>query len=49
MVIKAVAFDFGHMLIEERKDGNAPLDSRPIHFMPELSEVLLFLWLPLAV
>jgi hypothetical protein len=46
MVIKAVAFDFGHMLIEERKDGNAPLDS---HFMPELSEVLLFLWLPLAV
>ena len=49
MVIKAVAFDFGHTLIDERKDGNVPLDSRPIHLMPEVCEVLPFLLLPLAV
>jgi FMN phosphatase YigB (HAD superfamily) len=49
MVIKAVAFDFGHTLIDERKDGDVPLDSRPIHLMPEVSEVLPFLALPLAV
>jgi hypothetical protein len=49
MVIKAVAFDFGHTLIDERKDGNLPLDSRPIHLMPGVSEVLPFLSLPLAV
>jgi FMN phosphatase YigB (HAD superfamily) len=49
MVINAVAFDFGHTLIDERKDGNVPLDCRPIHLMPEVSEVLPFLSLPLAV
>lgn len=49
MVIKAVAFDFRHTLIDERKDGNVPLDSRPIHLMPEVCEVLPFLSLPLAV
>jgi FMN phosphatase YigB (HAD superfamily) len=49
MVIKAVAFDFGHTLIDERKDGDVPLDSRPIHLMPEVAEVLPFLALPLAV
>jgi hypothetical protein len=49
MVIKAVAFDFGHTLIDERKDENVPLDSRPIHLMPEVSRVLPFLSLPLAV
>jgi hypothetical protein len=40
MVIKAVAFDFGHTLIDERKDDNVPLASRPIHLMPEVCEVL---------
>jgi FMN phosphatase YigB (HAD superfamily) len=49
MVLQAVAFDFGHTLIDERKDGNLPLDSRPIHLMPEICEVLPFLSFPLAV
>ena len=49
MVIKAVAFDFGHTLIDERKDGTVPLESRTIHLMPEVCEVLPFLSLPLAV
>jgi FMN phosphatase YigB (HAD superfamily) len=49
MVTKAVAFDFGHTLIDERKDDNIPLESRPIHLMPEVCEVLPFLSLPLAV
>ena len=40
MVIKAVAFDFGHTLIDERKDDHIPLESSPIHLMPEVSEVL---------
>ena len=49
MVIKTVAFDFGHTLIDERNDDNVPLESRPIHLMPGVSEVLPFLPLPLAV
>jgi hypothetical protein len=49
MVIKAVAFDFGHALIDERKDDNVPLASRPIHLMPEVCEGYPFLSLPLAV
>jgi FMN phosphatase YigB (HAD superfamily) len=49
MVIKAVAFDFGHTLIDERKDADVPLESRPIHLMPVVSEVLPFLPVPLAV
>jgi FMN phosphatase YigB (HAD superfamily) len=49
MVINAVAFDLGHTLIDERKDGDVPLDSRPIHLMPEVSKVLPILALPLAV
>jgi phosphoglycolate phosphatase-like HAD superfamily hydrolase len=49
MVIKAVAFDFGHTLIDERTDGNVPLDSLPIRLMPEVSEVLPSISLPMAV
>jgi hypothetical protein len=49
VVIKSVAFDFGHTLIDERKDGDVPHESRPVHLMPEVSEVLPFLPLPLAV
>ena len=49
MVIKSVAFDFGHTLIDERKDGDVPHESRPVHLMTEVSEVLPFLPLPLAV
>jgi FMN phosphatase YigB (HAD superfamily) len=49
MVIRAVAFDFGHTLMDERKDGNLPLDSRPSHLMPGVSEVLPAISLPMAV
>lgn len=49
MVVKAVAFDFGHTLIDERKDSYVPLESRPIHLMPEVSEVLPSVSLPMAV
>ena len=49
MVMRAVAFDFGHTLIDEQKDGNVPLESHPIHLMAEISEVLTYISLPLAV
>ncbi len=49
MVITAVAFDFGHTLINEQKDGNISLVSRPIHLMPEVPEVLPQVPLPMAV
>jgi FMN phosphatase YigB (HAD superfamily) len=49
MVIRAVAFDFGHTLVDERKDEAIPLDSRPIHLMPGVSEVLPQIPLPLDV
>jgi FMN phosphatase YigB (HAD superfamily) len=49
MVIRAVAFDFGHTLIDERKDGTISLESRPIHLMPGVSEVLPQISIPLAV
>lgn len=49
VVIKALAFDFGRTLIDERKDDGVPLESRPMHLMPEVCEVLPFLSLPLAV
>jgi HAD superfamily hydrolase (TIGR01493 family) len=49
MAIKAVAFDFGHTLMDEQKDGHVPLASRPIHLMPEVSEVLPRIRLPMAV
>ena len=49
MVIRAVAFDFGHTLVDEQKDTSIPLESRPIHLMPEVGEVLPLLSIPLAV
>jgi FMN phosphatase YigB (HAD superfamily) len=49
MVIRAVAFDFGHTLVDEQKDASIPLESRPIHLMPEVSEILPHIPVPLAV
>ena len=47
--IKAVAFDFGHTLIDEQRDGNIPLDARPIHLMPGVSEILPQIGIAMAV
>lgn len=49
MVIKVVAFDFGHTLVDERKDGMIPLEAGPVHLMPDVSDALQQLSIPLAV
>ena len=48
-VIKAVAFDFGHTLVDEQKDRSVPLESRAIHLMPDVREVLPCMPVSLAV
>jgi FMN phosphatase YigB (HAD superfamily) len=49
MPLKAVAFDWGHTLMDERRDEHIPLDARPVHLMPGVADVLPQLTLPLAV
>ena len=49
MAIRAVAFDFGHTLVDERRDGTLSLGSRPVHLMPEVFEILPRMSIPLAV
>ena len=49
MPFKAVAFDWGHTVMDERRDGDIPLGARPIHLMPGVSEVLPQITLPLAL
>jgi FMN phosphatase YigB (HAD superfamily) len=49
MPLKAVAFDWGHTLMDERRDAQVPLDARPVHLMPGVADVLPQLALPLAV
>lgn len=49
MVIKAVAFDLGHTLIDEEKDATIPLKVRPLHLMPWVCEILPEIPNPLAV
>jgi len=49
MGIRAVAFDFGHTLVDEQRDRATPLESRPIHLMPGVSEALPRISVPLAV
>ena len=49
MPLKAVAFDWGHTLMDERRDAHMPLDVRPVHLMPGVADVLPRLTLPLAV
>jgi FMN phosphatase YigB (HAD superfamily) len=49
MPLKAIAFDWGHTLMDERRDEHVPLDARSVHLMPGVAEVLPRLPLPLAV
>jgi HAD superfamily hydrolase (TIGR01509 family) len=49
MSLKAVAFDWGHTVMDECRDGRVPLDARPVHLMPGVSEVLPLLALPVAL
>jgi FMN phosphatase YigB (HAD superfamily) len=49
MTLQAVAFDWGHTIMDEVRDRGVPLDERPIHLMPFVLDVLPQLTLPLAV
>jgi putative hydrolase of the HAD superfamily len=49
MALKAVVFDWGHTLMDERRDAHIPLDIRPVYLMPGVAEVLPRLDLPLAL
>jgi hypothetical protein len=49
MLLKAVAFDWGHTVVDENRDVDIPLDVRPVHRMPGVSEVLPRIALPLAL
>jgi FMN phosphatase YigB (HAD superfamily) len=49
MRLKAIAFDWGHTVMHENRDEDVPLDVRPIHMMPGVSEVLPHLAFPLAL
>lgn len=49
MRMKAVAFDWGHTLMDECRDRDVPIDARPVHLMPGVLEVLPHMTLPLAV
>lgn len=49
MQLKAIAFDWGHTIMDENRDREIPLDVRPIHLMPGVSEVLPFLPFQLAL
>jgi FMN phosphatase YigB (HAD superfamily) len=47
--VKAVAFDLGHTLMDERTDATIPIETRPVHLMPGVAEVLPHLPMPLAL
>src|SRR5215470_1209967 len=49
MPLKAIAFDWGHTLMDERWDAHLPLETRPVHLMPGVTDVLPQLTLPLAI
>src|SRR4051812_37202209 len=49
MVLKAIAFDWGHTIMDERRDAHPPLAVRPIYLMPGVKDVLPRLHLPLAL
>lgn len=49
MPLRAVAFDWGHTVMDERRDRDLPLAERPIHLMPGVAEVLPRIDLPLAL
>ena len=47
--MKVLALDWGHTLMDERRDRHVPLDDRPAHLMPGVREALAAIALPLAV
>lgn len=49
MPLKAIAFDWGHTLMDERRDEHIPLDTRPVYLMPGVADVLPQLTVPLAL
>lgn len=49
IVLKLVAFDFGHTLLHERAGADIPLERRPIHLMPDVVDTLAAITLPMAV
>ncbi|HUI83953.1 MAG TPA: HAD family hydrolase [Candidatus Binatia bacterium] len=49
MLLKAIAFDWGHTLMDERQDEHIPLGDRPVHLMSGVADVLPQLTLPLAL
>lgn len=49
LLLEAIAFDWGHTLVDERRDEHIPLDTRPVHLMPGVANVLPQLTLPLAL
>jgi putative hydrolase of the HAD superfamily len=49
MTLKAIAFDWGHTLMDERADEHVPIGIRPVHLMPGVAEVVRQLACPLAV
>ena len=49
MSLEAVALDWGHTVMDERRDADVALEARPIHLMPGVAEVLPLLRLPLAL
>jgi FMN phosphatase YigB (HAD superfamily) len=46
---RVVAFDFGHTLMDERKDADVPFDVRLAHLMPDVLDVLPWVPVPMAV
>jgi FMN phosphatase YigB (HAD superfamily) len=48
-LIRVVAFDFGHTLVDEQRDASIPLESRAVHLMLEVCETLPRIPVPLAV
>jgi len=47
--ISAIAFDLGHTLMDELQDAGTPIESRRVHLMPGVADVLPPLPLPLAL
>jgi FMN phosphatase YigB (HAD superfamily) len=47
--VKVLALDWGHTLMDERRDRHVPLDDRPAHLMPGVREALGAIAVPLAV
>jgi FMN phosphatase YigB (HAD superfamily) len=47
--VKVLALDWGHTLMDERRDRHIPLDDRPAHLMPGVREALGAITLPKAV